>query len=121
MDVILPSDGADSMLNAMFNDLDTVSKAFASMAGIPSDVTSSITSSIKSLKETASKVSSATSTSGKNNTALKSQLTSGVAKQLDTKIAAMAKSDPTKFAENKTSICDAYKTMTASAVPTACN
>lgn len=119
MEVILPSTGTDSMLNAMFNDLNATAGGFGQIAGIPDSVTKSIKDSIAALQATVTKGGDAASQAKNNNSALKAQFTATAAKTLDTKITALAAADPAKFAAQKTEICAAYKTI-ATADAAAC-
>lgn len=100
---------ADSMLNAMFNDMKITSLSFASMGGVPDSVTKSIDESITNLEAKIAKISSttdsgATSDAAKQNAAVRNALTTQMADQLDNKIAALP-------ADQKTQACELYKSI----------
>jgi hypothetical protein len=100
---------ADSMLNAMFNDMKITSFSFAAMGGVPDSVTKSIDDSITNLEANIAKISSttdtgATSDAAKQNAAVRNALTTQMADQLDNKIAALP-------AEQKTQACELYKSI----------
>jgi hypothetical protein len=100
---------ADSMLNAMFNDMKITSLSFAAMGGVPDSVTKSIDDSITNLEDKIAKISSttdsgATSVAAKQNAAVRNVLTTQLADQLDNKIAALP-------AEQKTQACELYKSI----------
>jgi hypothetical protein len=102
---------ADSMLNAMFNDMKVTSLAFAAMGGVPESVTKSIDESITSLEDKIAKISSstsngATSDAAKQNEAVRNALTTQMADQLSTKIAT-SNLDSTQKAQ----ACDLYKSI----------
>jgi hypothetical protein len=85
------ADAADSMLNAMFNNLKVTSLAFAAMGGVPDSVTASVNDSITNLEAKIAKVSSATdsgatSDAAKQNAAIRNALTTSVATDLNKKI-----------------------------------
>lgn len=103
------ADAADSMLNAMFNDMKVTSLAFAAMGGVPDSVTKSIDESITNLETKVSRVSSttdsgATTDAAKQNAAIRNALTTSVAADLDDKI---AKLDGTQ----KQQACDLYQSI----------
>ncbi|MDQ3231275.1 MAG: hypothetical protein M3Q07_05590 [Pseudobdellovibrionaceae bacterium] len=103
------TEAADSMLNAMFNNMKVTSLAFSSMGGVPDSVTKSIDESIANLETKVSKVSSttdssATSDAAKQNAAIRNALTTSVATDLNAKI---AKLDGTQ----KQQACDLYKSI----------
>jgi hypothetical protein len=100
---------ADSMLNAMFNDMKITSLSFAAMGGVPDSVTKSINDSIANLEAKIAKISSSTdsganSDAAKQNAAVRNALTTQMADQLDNKIATLP-------AEQKTQACDLYKSI----------
>jgi hypothetical protein len=103
------AEAADSMLNAMFNDMKITSQAFAAMGGVPESVTKSIDESITNLEAKIAKISSstdsgATSDAAKQNAAVRNALTTQMADQLDNKITALP-------AEQKTQACELYKSI----------
>ncbi|MCX6131638.1 MAG: hypothetical protein NTX25_21575 [Proteobacteria bacterium] len=94
-------DAADSMLNAMFNDLKVIKASFAAMAGVPESVTKSIDDSISNLESKISKVStstdsSATSDASKQNAAIRNALTTTVAANLESKISKLSDTQKTQ-------------------------
>ena len=104
-----PADAADSMLNAMFNDLKVTSLAFAAMGGVPESVTKSINDSITNLESRVSKVSTttdagATSDAAKQNAAIRNALTTTVADDLNKKIAGLQ-------GEQKSQACTLFKSI----------
>jgi hypothetical protein len=98
------ADAADSMLNAMFNNLKVTSLAFAAMGGVPDSVTKSIDDSITNLEAKVSKVSTttdkgATSDAAKQNAAIRNALTTSVATDLSKKIANLPTGQQTQACE----------------------
>ncbi|HET9241366.1 MAG TPA: hypothetical protein VFO10_29135 [Oligoflexus sp.] len=111
---------ADSMLNAMFNDMKVTSLSFAAMGGVPDSVTKSIDESITNLEAKIAKISSstdsgATSDAAKQNAAVRNALTTQMADQLNTKITALPP-------EQKTQACELYKSINSDPAkrPTGC-
>ncbi|SMF66826.1 hypothetical protein [Pseudobacteriovorax antillogorgiicola] len=78
IDGIFPTGTDDSMINAVFNNLEVTSRAFGAIAGLPDDVTKSITDAITDVKEKASTISGANA----NATAMKQKLTNDLSKKL---------------------------------------
>ena len=112
-DVVMPTDAtesASSMLLAMFNDLETASNAFNSLSGIPESVTGSIVSSLADLQTQRDSIS----TSGgedESSTALKNQLTEGLATELRTQITAKNEAGELD-ASSKQELCSSYTSIT---------
>lgn len=114
------AEAADSMLNAMFNDMKITSLSFAAMGGVPDSVTKSIDESITNLEAKIAKISSttdsgATSDAAKQNAAVRNALTTQMADQLDNKIAGL---EPTQ----KSQACELFKSINSDPAkkPTGC-
>ncbi len=109
-----------SMLNAMFNNLDTTNKGFSTIAGIPESVTKKVSDAISNLKTKVSSIGSQGSgtdaVASKQNEALRNSLTTGMSTQLKSKIeAANNLSD-----QDKIKACCAYRAINSQA-PTPSN
>ena len=88
-DIIFPTDttsAANSMLLAIFNDLDATSRGFANISGIPDSISASIIESLAGLKSQRDSISGQNTDKNSSNEALKEQLTSGLAGSLGTQI-----------------------------------
>ena len=92
IDIILPTDeerSKNSMLTAMFNDLEATSLGFAQLAGIPESLTKSITDSLAEIKSQKEKLASSSGSANQQNSkALKENLTKGLKSALQTQITA---------------------------------
>lgn len=110
VNVILPTspeEAADSMLTAVFNDMEAASLGFGQIDGVPEDLTKSINEALSKLKASSSSIGNANQNN--NAAALKDQLLD----KLTTKIRdEMTKRDSEFSAEQKTKACDAYKSIT---------
>jgi hypothetical protein len=112
INTIFPTDAtaaADSMLNAMFTNLEITSLSFSSMGGVPDSVTKSIDESITNLQAKIAKISTttdsgATSEAAKQNAAVRNALTTKMASELDKKIGQLPP-------EQKSTACDLYKSI----------
>ncbi len=104
---------ADSMLNAMFNDMEFTGQAFGQIAGLPDSVTESITKSIDNLRSkinSIAKTSDASQASASDqNAGIRNALTTGIADKLDDKIKAISN------ATQKDQACTEYKKITTDA------
>lgn len=120
---ILPTgvNAESSMLNAMFNDLDTTNKGFSAIVGIPESVTKKISDAITNLKTKVSSIGSGGNTpdavASKQNEALKNSLTSGLSTQLKSKIESASNlSDADRI-----KACCAYRSINSqAALPSNC-
>ncbi|WP_141730901.1 hypothetical protein [Oligoflexus tunisiensis] len=112
INTIFPTDAtaaADSMLNAMFTDMEITSLAFSSMGGVPDSVTKSIDDSITNLQAKIAKISSttdsgATSEAAKQNAAVRNALTTKMATELDKKIGQLPD-------DQKDQACELFKSI----------
>jgi hypothetical protein len=111
---------ADSMLNAMFNNMKITSLSFAAMGGVPDSVTKSIDDSIVNLEAKIAKISSSTdsgasSDAAKQNAAVRNALTTQMADQLDNKIGELPQ-------DKQKQACDLYKSINSDPAkkPAAC-
>jgi hypothetical protein len=111
---------ADSMLNAMFNNMKITSLSFAAMGGVPDSVTKSIDDSIVNLEAKIAKISSSTdsgasSDAAKQNAAVRNALTTQMADQLDNKIGELPQ-------DKQQQACDLYKSINSDPAkkPAAC-
>ncbi|NRA65175.1 MAG: hypothetical protein HRU19_11875 [Pseudobacteriovorax sp.] len=98
---------SDSMLNAMFNNLETTSLAFGA-AGAPRSFTKSIDKAITGVKNTSSEITN----TAENSKALKAKLTKGLSRKLETQIESLgAGADIEELAD----ICDQYSQINENA------
>ena len=108
-DVIMPTDAegaADSMLEAMFNDLEAAAMAFGTLSGVPDSVIGSLESSLNELSSQKDEIAT-TSGDSAGAQAMKNQLTESLASDLRTQI--QAKSDAGELGESeKADLCAAY-------------
>lgn len=88
---------SNSMLNAMFSNLEATNKGFGAIEGVPPTVTKTVSDSIENLKAKISKIGGTANESSKQNEALRNSLTTGLSTDLKKKI------------ESTTNISDADK------------
>jgi|GEM_PF-1658279 len=113
---IFATGNPNSQINAVLNGLTVAATSFAAIGG-GEEFTGGITKALETVK------SSSAATSQVQSLVLTSQLTTGLSKTLNTKAAELKTSDPTKFAQNKTSICSAFESISAGQgndIPTEC-
>ncbi len=116
-DIILPTsaeESENSMLLAMFNDLDAASRAFASLSGIPESITSGIISSLQDLKSQRSQIERPESSQNSSSQALKSQLTAKLAKEIREQVTTRFETENLNESE-KQDICAAYNSISTEA------
>ncbi len=136
VDAILPTDAsisADTMLTAIFNDLEAAANGFKEIPGMPENITSSITKALTELKEKIKTLSSkanggSTSTNTDNTAAvLKDQFTAQVSTEVQNKL---KNSDGSlnslgqqiaQDAEKKAALCTAYSQITTGQIDGLCN
>lgn len=118
IDAIFPTDpqaSANSMLNAMFNNLEATNRGFGA-AGAPDGFTKSISKAIEDIKSKAEQLNSSVA----NSKALKSKLTKGLSKKLSQQIEEQsASASDEEIAE----MCEAFENINEGAAqpPSACN
>ncbi|SMF38275.1 hypothetical protein [Pseudobacteriovorax antillogorgiicola] len=111
-DIIMPTDqeeSANSMLLAMFNDLEAASLGFSSLAGLPESVSGGIVSSLSDLQSQRDSLSPATD-ENESSSALKNQLTSGLAGELQSQITAKSEAGELD-SESQAELCTAYDSI----------
>lgn len=115
-DIIMPTDAeesADSMLQAMFMDLQAASQAFSSLSGLPDSVTGSLESSLSDLQSQRDAISEAGGDSA-DSTAMKNQLTADLASDVRSQI--QAKSDAGSLdSASRDQLCSAYASISSEA------
>lgn len=127
IDAIMPVDtvaASDSMLNAVYNNLDTTNQAFALIPGMPPEVTAQIDKAITDLKAKVGSIED--SGIDKESAALKNQLTDKITKALQNKIKSGDTLNELGQAINsdtalKTSFCSSYDRVTTNALEGLCD
>ncbi len=121
VDASFDTTNAKSQLALALNGLIMVSQSFEA-AGVPSSVTSVITSQLTKLKQTASTLKTSAGGTGSDSTyqaqALKGQMNEAYAKALATKINSQCTAPNTCTAEEKTSLCASYSSISQGVDPT---
>ncbi|MBF0440400.1 MAG: hypothetical protein HQK54_00700 [Oligoflexales bacterium] len=125
LNIVLPTTGTDeknSMLTALFNDMETIGKSFATIPGIPQEVTKTINNALSTLRakkdELAKKAKSSSGSSSPENSgakAIKEQLTSTMGESIQKQITPdMQKTlNQPENKATKTELCAAYKDITS--------
>ncbi len=114
VDVVMPVDPAltrTSMLTAMFNDLETVSRTFTQMPNIPEKLAGGIVRSLDQLKGQKEKLGQKPGVDG-NSTVLKDQLTSGLATELKKQIEGK-EAEGQLSPKEKADVCEAYQSISS--------
>lgn len=112
---VMPSKGEcsdeypQSQMNAMLNDMVTVSVAFGNMLGIPEEMTNSINKSMEKIQELRAK--SGRSDEDEASGAFKGDMTAGISKSLGGKINSMSESGQDFSAEETVKVCTAYSSI----------
>lgn len=121
MDIVMPTApeaARTSMLGAMFNDLEVVTRTFQSMAGIPPSLSGGIVGSLEQLKGQREKLETRpgqTEGQDKNSVVLKDQLTAGLGKELKEQITKKSEAGELSAAE-KSEVCAAYQSISSEAL-----
>ncbi len=111
------TDANKSMLNALFDDLDTTNRGFSAIAGIPASVTKSVSDTIENLRAQISKIGGSLDDASAQNEALRNSLTKGLSTDLKSKIEASTSLSN----DDKIKACCAYRAInTQAANPTNC-
>lgn len=131
IDTILPTEAekaSDSMLTAIFNDLDAAALAFGQIPGIPESITSSITEAVAELKEQTKGISTDSIEGGDASAAaMKDQLTTEITSEVQSKITNADGSltelgqEITASEEEKAEFCTAYSQITTSTLEGVCS
>ncbi|MBQ47881.1 MAG: hypothetical protein CMP10_10530 [Zetaproteobacteria bacterium] len=114
VDVILPTEATatkNSMLTALFNDMEAATRGFSSIPGIPPSLTKSITDSMADINAQKAKLGGANDAST-NAGGMKGQLTKGLSTSLQAQITARNAASPMSAAE-KTEVCDSYSSISS--------
>ncbi len=121
LDLIMPTSAdaaAGSMLGSMFNDLETVTRTFNGMTGIPDQLAGGIVRSLEQLKAQREKLSTRPgqpSEQDKNSLVLKDQLTGGVSNKLKEQIVSRSEAGLLSETE-KSDVCAAYQSISSEAL-----
>lgn len=121
MDVIMPTTPAaakNSMLGAMFNDLELVARTFQRMAGIPDEIAGGIVRSLADLKGQRDQLASRPEPAEDQDSSslvLKDQLTASLSQELKAQITQKSEAGELSAAE-KSDVCAAYRSISSEAL-----